>query len=476
MKKNITSIEQVFQSFNKLNKYYQKISMVSLPLVWDKHPPLGVACVASFLRTQNYEVIEHDFNIDFFSKLSEKQKDITHTFMANKSNHKIFNKNISPLIFKNVEKWAQSLANDNTDIIGFSVWSNNIDITMQVSERLKEIDPNKIIVLGGPFFFIEDLALTHSKSNFIDFIVCGEGELAFSKLIEVLNKKEKMQNAFGVIHHGRFLGKPKLLENYNSLPTPSFENYPIDLYKNKDNCILIPLQGSRGCIGNCSFCSEKNENKYRFKKAETIMQQILQYNTFFKNKKIYYYFVDSLINANVKELNKLCDFIIDSNINITWEGKAVFNKGMTSELLQKMHKAGCIDLQFGLESASQSVLTDMNKKFKIDLASNIIKQTHAANISVSVFWIIGFPTESELDFQASVNFLKMHEKYITKVIPGYGCHIPIDTDLSNNSAKYNVYWKDGNWYSKHTTPEIRTIRVKKFRALCASLDVEIIYD
>ena len=87
--------------------------------------------------------------------------------------------------------------------------------------------------------------------------------------------------------------------------------------------------------------------------------------------------------------------------------------------------------------------------------------------------LIGFPTESEADYQMSKAFLKAHEPYIDRITPGWGCGIQRGSDLEVNQKEYGVYWKDGQWYSENTSPEIRGRRLDDFRKFCHSLDVAV---
>jgi len=52
------------------------------------------------------------------------------------------------------------------------------------------------------------------------------------------------------------------------------------------------------------------------------------------------FFVDLLVNGNLKYLEQLCGLIVSSNINIDWTAQAVIRKGMNASLLQKLRDSG----------------------------------------------------------------------------------------------------------------------------------------
>jgi len=70
--------------------------------------------------------------------------------------------------------------------------------------------------------------------------------------------------------------------------------------------------------------------------------------------------MDSTLNSNLEWVEKVCDEIKD--IGILWCDSATpsrFNKN----LLNKLRKAGCIRMTWGVESLSDEILKKMRKGF-----------------------------------------------------------------------------------------------------------------
>ena len=84
-----------------------------------------------------------------------------------------------------------------------------------------------------------------------------------------------------------------------------------------------------------------------------------------------------------------------------------------------MRKAGCIKLAYGIESASPRMLEYIDKRITQEQASKIIRETHEAGIWVGLNLITGMPTEKEEDIEATINFLKEHNKYINEFSPSH---------------------------------------------------------
>lgn len=449
----------------------QKIFLAHLPQWNIEQPPLGISYLAACLKKSGYPVIQKDFSIELYHALPAEKKYLleSHSHLS-WLNEKDYMEKVYPVIKDVVEEWAHELAKSNAPIIGFTMLSTNWIPTLQVAKRVKEISPEKIIVVGGPYVTRYGEGLNVIKNNCIDFVVPGEGEEVLQELLSVISNSQDVSGVIGIIYkkNNQVLdtGIRPLIKNLDDLPYPSFREYPLDYYKS----FIIPILGSRGCIYNCSFCSEKKFwETYRYRTGAHIFGELRQHYDTLGCR--YFYIVDSLINGNMQELEILCDMIIKSGLLMSWGGKASIRKEMTGEMLNKMRKAGCIHLDYGMESAAGKVLRDMNKAHSPLLASEVIKNSYEAGIKNGLFWIIGFPTESDTDFQESMAFMKEHARFLDHVTPGYGCGIQPGSALHNDPQKYGIYWKDGEWFSAFTTPEVRNKRISTFKDFCLSLNV-----
>ena len=121
----------------------------------------------------------------------------------------------------------------------------------------------------------------------------------------------------------------------------------------------------------------------------------------------------------MKILEELCDHLIEEKINITWMGNARFDDKLTFEFLQKMYKAGCRELLFGMESGSPDVLKLMNKKNDININRRIVRDAKRAGILPFVYVITGFPNENPEDFLQTIHFLADNNKEIVDFSFGF---------------------------------------------------------
>ncbi|MBU4251964.1 MAG: B12-binding domain-containing radical SAM protein [Candidatus Omnitrophica bacterium] len=449
-----------------------KISLIMLPQWNICQPPLGIAYLTSFLRSKGFSVIQRDLSIQLFHDLPEDKKYIMESAYHLNWIHNFFEL-IYPQIKDTVNKWVDEIAQSDSRVIGFSVFSTNKAITMHVIQKIKERNHEKIIVIGGPQVSRYEDGPQILENEFVDYVVTDEGEETLYELILGIKNNKDIRKIKGILfregNEKIDTGERQLINSLDTLPFPSISDFPLEYYSD----LNIPILSSRGCVYRCSFCSEWVFWKYfRYRTGNNVYSEFKHhFDILGKNN---FYMVDSLINGNIKELENLCDLIIsDKYLKIFWGGKASLHPEMTSGLLRKMHAAGNRSIVYGIESGSVKVLKHMRKPFTLELAKRVMRETHETGIAVGIFWIIGFPTEVESDFQESIQFINEIKDYVDTVTPGYGCGILKGSELFKDYKKYGISFKEDGWYSLNTTPAIREERLKRFKEECTRLGIKM---
>jgi radical SAM superfamily enzyme with C-terminal helix-hairpin-helix motif len=116
---------------------------------------------------------------------------------------------------------------------------------------------------------------------------------------------------------------------------------------------------------------------------------------------------------------------------------------MNPELLAKMHKAGCHTIIYGMEHASPRVLKGMNKDFSPSDAEKVVRMTKESGICTNVNIIVGFPGETQEDFDQVVAFLRRNHDYIDEVTNISGCTLFPEAALGRHKEWFGIQWKEG---------------------------------
>jgi radical SAM family protein/B12 binding protein len=306
---------------------------------------------------------------------------------------------------------ADHILSAGFEAVGFSVFHQNLPMTLEIAEIFKQRNPNVRIVFGGPAFLRYPDGLKNVDSRRVDAVVFGEGDLSFPRLIDGLERAGRLQPGPGVLlldDPAAWKDGPETVANLDELPYGDFSDYDLRFYGGKS------INTARGCVKRCVFCSEWSGIAYRHMSGRRLFDEVV-HQLRRDPAKTDFNFAGPLINGSMKELSAFCDLIIANGIRLSWSSFAIVRPEMTRGFLTKLRSAGCKELLYGIESGSAKVLRDMDKHVKPALAAQVLRDTTAAGIETIVQWIVGFPTESDEDFQESVDFVLANGDGITNL-------------------------------------------------------------
>lgn len=387
-----------------------KVALIQAPFWGIKSPPLGLACLSAYIKNRGYQVYKRDLNIETYSVL--KNQGLENLWQLNQPMWGDYKQVLA--FYEEHKELFTSYVNDiliaDPEVIGFSIlWSTEI-MSRLLATEIKKINPKKIIIFGGPqctvgYFSERIIALPQ-----IDFVVCGEGEETLYELLEALKNNQSIKGIESLYSkHEKFCGTRPLIKNINSLPFPDFDDYKFDLYLQP---VMLATNTSRGCPNRCIYCDEKIFwNVFRSYPGERIFEEIRYQAEKYNIDR--FEFTDSLVNGNIKSLEKFCDLVIENKLKISWMSQAAVRKEMTKELLQKIKDSGCFHLCFGMEHFSQELLQKMGKVLckNVDF-DQLIKNCFEVQLPTGLNWMFGFPGETDEDFQADLDFFTRNVSYM----------------------------------------------------------------
>jgi radical SAM superfamily enzyme YgiQ (UPF0313 family) len=155
-------------------------------------------------------------------------------------------------------------------MVAFSCYIWNIAQTLEAARRIKQLNGSCRILLGGPEVSYEwdnIIALTY-----VDFIITGEGEIPFSKLLELYPRTECVpgliwkKNGEVVVNNEAGLFDLQQLQRINP-----YASVPVEELQHR----ICYMEASRGCPNCCDFCLAGLHNKVRYLPQETIEQNLL---------------------------------------------------------------------------------------------------------------------------------------------------------------------------------------------------------
>jgi len=463
-----------------------KIALVQPPVWGIYEPPVALAQISSCLKEASYDVSVFDLNIQFYKRRKEEYNTVwaieQSAFWTSEDNVKKFLNDHADLIDEHVNKIVEI----NPAAIGFSVNVCSLTATIELAKKIKQKIPQVRVIIGGPMFFVPVDISGILRYDCIDVIVYGEGEETFCELSRFLREGKDIASCRGIAYKkgDKIVNTESmpLIKDLDKLPFLDFSVLSLDNYNPPEHLGKhISLMTSRGCIQNCVFCGPRAYwSGYRAMSGKRIYKELkYQLN---KNPDLEHIeFLDLLLNGNMSNLNEFCELMVAYPIKsgLKWHANVIIRPEMTRDVLSKMKQAGCYHLTYGIESGSRRVLDLMRKKYSIEDADAVLKNTREAGIEATCNFMFGFPGEREEDFQQTLEFIKRNCKNITTVYPSRSyCTVEPHSYLQHHMKEFSmvsnpindVYWEsiDG----KNNYPE-RMRRCDVFSSLASSLGISV---
>jgi len=419
-----------------------KLVLVLCP-EWSPYmPPFSLARLSGIAKSSGYETHIMDLNVKAYNEYrtdwQPNNKLPFRLWDPSSSWHWLgdtYMNDIHPVLEPILSKAVDDIVALNPEVVGFSIYYISEEPSKWMCRELKRRLPNIKIAVGGP-----NVHKSWFKTEpYYDYVVVGEGE---ANLLVLLDEVEA-----GITH-----AKPKILDqpedqriNINGLPMPDYESIDFSLYELPNG---VNTEISRGCTAKCTFCEETHFWKYRQRQAVDLIDEIewLYYN---KGTDVVW-FIDSLVNGNLKELRAFVKGVAAKDLKIKWTGYARCDGRMDLEYYKDLAAGGCIMFNYGIESGSQKVLDDMAKGVTIaEMEQNFI-DGKKVGIWAATNWIVGFPTEDFQDYADSMTLLwRMRNNNINNAGLGVGYGLGPETIVGQNPHKFNISWHkyQGHWIS-----------------------------
>ena len=455
------------------------IALIQAPGWGRDCPPFTLALLSAIVRRVGQKASCFDINNSLYYSSPQQyrkywdNKDL-YSFWSDRNSVGEFLKENQKMIDFQIDKILRTEAR----IIGFTVHFTSVLVSLEIAKRIKNADKKRIIVFGGPHCSPQLMGMGLIKESAVDIVVTGEGDSVITELISRVERNDSVDFLKGALikKDDSFIdcGECEIVQGLDKLPFPDYSDFRDDiingLYRQPER---LEILDSRGCINCCHFCSEWQFWKlFRSMSGKRIFEEVA-----FQIKQFphvdYFYFIGSLLNGNIQALSDFCDEVIRSGIKIYWSGQAIVRPQMSKGLLEKMRRAGCTWLGYGIESGSQKVIDKMHKSFKLDVAERVLCATRSAGIQVQANFMFGLPTETEEDFQQTLLFLKHNRHNMDSVLASQSfCVIDKGTYIYEHPEAFNVIDKNHHLFwegeNNNTYPE-RFHRYEEFCNLALSM-------
>ncbi len=306
------------------------------------------------------------------------------------------------------------------DLVGISVTFPSQAIpTLTLAKLIKEWKPNVHITLGGGLlaYVGEKLAKKPAVWDLVDSFVMLEGEGPLLGLCEAVEQGRGFESIGNLIYRdegGDVRATPRGEPlDIKKLPTPDFGGLPLEKYFSPE--LVLPLAATRGCYwGKCVFCTLYTVigPGYRGRTVAQTVEDMRALSEKYRTRH-FYLAIEDLPPNMAKALPRA---ILDAGLDVSWWADARLEHDVfTQDVCDDLARSGCKRLAFGYESASRRVLDAMCKGIDPDASMDLVHRVRKAGISVTLYVMVGFPTETRDEAGDTLRAILEHREAIQEV-------------------------------------------------------------
>jgi radical SAM superfamily enzyme YgiQ (UPF0313 family) len=235
-----------------------------------------------------------------------------------------------------------------------------------------------------------------------------------------------------------------LTRSLDDLPYPDFS-----LLSGKRRSIAgrstIPVQTSRGCPFDCSFCSVTGMfgRRVRCRSTQNIIEELRRYDS--RRNVIFFY--DDNFTANRVRAKELLTAMIHEKFHFQWSTQVRADIARDSELVGLMKEAGCHTLYIGFESVNPDSLKAMKKEQTVEEITEAVRVLHRAKINIHGMFVYGFDEDDWKTVKETVKFARRAKLMSTQFL--ILTPFPGSNFFTRMERQKRIAFHDWNLYDAH---------------------------
>ena len=295
-------------------------------------------------------------------------------------------------------------------IVGFSCVFSQTLAAIAIADRLKQLSPNLLLVLGGPCAIAPMGQAMQALAPCFDFIFSGESEIEFPRFVaQFIND--------GTLPSDRFI-ECSQLDDLDASPIPNYDDYFEQIRQtfghSQDEppaADWLPIQTSRGCYRAmkqpCTFCGLNADTQgYRYKSPRRVIEEIRQLADQY-DVDLFMARDNILPTRYFREVFPVLAQSGPKDLQLFYEVPS----GLSPRQLDLCVKAGIVFIQPGIETLSNSILKLIRKGVTAGQNLCLLRDCHSRQISVLWSFMLGIPGDRKEDYEAMIRLIPKIEHF-----------------------------------------------------------------
>ncbi len=356
------------------------------------------------------------------------------------------------------EEIGKKILDYQPDWLGISALTFESEGMHKVAAIAKETRPEMPVLVGGPHpsAYVEQVM----EDPCIDYAVLGEGELTTDDLNQALRTGGPVDQIDGLAwrENGsvRINPRQRYVEDLDALPFPAWDLIDIPAYRRFDRMSrsgvkdYMVLFTTRACPFKCLYCHKMFGKGLRKRSPESVLAEIRTLHDEYGVTE--FEICDDIFNLDLPRAKQIFDMITESDMKL----RLTFPNGvrgdrLDEEFLIKARQAGVVFMAFAVETATPRLQKMLRKNIDLKKIERNIELARKQRIFCLGFFMLGFPSETREELQATVDFAvrsKLHAAHLFIVNPFEGTEL---AKLAEEMGKPVFSKFDDNYLSKGFT-------------------------
>lgn len=307
-----------------------------------------------------------------------------------------------------VEETLAAIAETQPKVVGIAATTPTVKLAGEIAALVKDTLPDVVTIVGGP----HGTALperTLAELPGFDIVARGEAEETLPLLLDRMESGGRDATATsgfafrdgqgGVIDNG--IATP--IAHLDSLLPPARDLLPMDRYRCPDSDSFTTLLAMRGCPAACIYCAvpEMFGRRMRYRDPDAVVDEMQSVHdewgtTFFS-------FLDDTFTTKRSWVLAFCDALEDRGLHRKLRWICLTRADMVDrELLERMRRAGCVRVEMGIESGSETSRKYLRKRISEEAILQGFRDARAAGLSTMGFVMLNIPGETMEDLEKSI--------------------------------------------------------------------------
>ncbi len=289
----------------------------------------------------------------------------------------------------------------SADIVGISTITSTAPRAYAIAGRVREMGIP--VLFGGPHVtFLPGESLEHG-----DYVLRGEAEETLPAFLEAWRTEADLSEIPGL----SFRRDGEAVHNPRSAPPRNLDAFPyadFDLLKPdrrwRGKKMVLPVQTSRGCPFDCTFCSVTGMfgKAYRFRSTEHILGELRLHAG--RNRNLFFY--DDNFAAHKPRTRELLEAMIREGFKFRWTTQVRADVARDPDLVRLMKKAGGHTVCIGFESVNPRSLQESHKAQSVAELDRAVRVFRRNRIHIHGMFVFGFDQDDRGTFRETVKWAR----------------------------------------------------------------------